>query len=156
MKIRKTIYTLALITFIVGSVLVRCQSSTKKEEIAKDKVADAREEVQDAKEELMNARKEATAEEWKAFKNQTNIAINENEIRITDLKAKMKKTGNAIDPLYVKKVKELEQKNKDIKFKVETYKNDKASDWESFKREYNHDMSELGQALKDMTVDNTK
>ncbi|MFV5699672.1 hypothetical protein ACM55H_14995 [Flavobacterium sp. ZT3R17] len=156
MKIRKTIYTLALTTFIAGSVLVGCQTSTKKEEIAKDKVADAREDVQDAKEELMNARKEATAEEWKAFKNQTNIAINENEIRITDLKAKMEKTGNSIDALYAKKVEELEQKNKDIKFKVGTYKNDKASDWESFKREYNHDMNELGQALKDMTVDNKK
>lgn len=27
-------------------------------------------------------------------------------------------------------------------------------DWESFKREFNHDVDELGQALKDLTVDN--
>ena len=153
---KKTIYTLALTTFMAGTVLVGCQTSTKKEEIAKDKVADAREDVQDAKEELMDARKEATAEEWKAFKDQTNATIHENEMRIADLKAKMKKTGNSIDAMYAKKVEELEQKNEDIKVKVETYKNDRNSDWESFKREYNHDMNELGDALRDVTIDNKK
>jgi len=30
------------------------------------------------------------------------------------------------------------------------------SNWESFKREFNHDMDEIGQALKDLTVDNKK
>ncbi|MFV5687925.1 hypothetical protein ACM55M_04805 [Flavobacterium sp. ZT3R25] len=153
---KKTIYILALTTFIAGTLLIGCQTSTKKEAAAKDKVADAREDVQDAKEELMNARKEATTEEWKAFKDQTNATINENEIRIADLKAKMKKTENSIDAMYAKKVNELEQKNKDIKAKVETYKNDRNSDWESFKREYNHDMNELGDALRDVTVDNKK
>ena len=99
---KKTIYTLALTTFVAGTVLVGCQTSTKKEEIAKDKVAAARENVQDAKEELMDARKEATAEEWKAFKDQTNATIHENEMRIADLKAKMKKTVNSIDAMYAK------------------------------------------------------
>ncbi|MFV8326487.1 hypothetical protein [Flavobacterium sp. ZS1P14] len=153
---KKTIYTLALTTFMAGTVLVGCQTSTKKEEIAKDKIANAREDVQEATEELIDARKEATAEEWKAFKDQTNATISENEMRIVDLKAKMKKTGNSIDVVYAKKVAELEQKNKDIKFKVETYKNDRNSDWQSFKREYNHDMDELGDALRDITVDNKK
>jgi hypothetical protein len=153
---KKTIFTPILTTFIAGIVLVGCQSSTKKEEAAQDNVADARENVEDAKEELMVAKKAATAEEWKVFKNETSVIINENEIRIAELKAKMKKTGKSIDALYEKKIEELEQKNKDIKAKVETYKNDTSSDWESFKREYNHDMSELGQALKDITVDNKK
>ncbi|MFV8376141.1 hypothetical protein [Flavobacterium sp. LB1P62] len=153
---KKTIYTLALTTFVAGTVLVGCQTSTKKEEIAQDKVAAAREDVKDAKEELTDARKEATAEEWKAFKDQTNTTVNENEMRIVDLKAKIKKTGNSIDAMYVKKVEELEQKNKDLKVKVETYKNDRNSDWESFKREYTHDINELGDALRDVTIDNKK
>lgn len=151
---KKTIYTLALTTFMAGSILVGCQTPTKKEQEAKDKVADAREDVQDAKEELMEARKEATTEEWQTFKNETTAKINENEIRIAELKAKMKKTGNSIDAISTKKIEELEQKNKDIEAKVETYKNDRSSDWESFKREYNHDINELGKALKDMTVNN--
>lgn len=153
---KKTIYRLALTTFIAGTMAVGCQTSTKKEEMAKDKIANAREDVQEATKELIDARKEATVEEWKAFKDQTNAKIDENETRIADLKAKMKKTGNSIDAVYAKKIAELEQKNKDIKLKVETYKNDRNSDWQSFKREYNHDMNELGNALRDVTIDNKK
>ena len=40
--------------------------------------------------------------------------------------------------------------------KLDNYKVDASENWESFKREFNHDMSELGDALKDITVDNKK
>jgi len=39
---------------------------------------------------------------------------------------------------------------------LDSYKNDADSDWQSFKREFNHDMDELGHSLKDFTVDNKK
>jgi hypothetical protein len=153
---KKTIYTLAITTLLTATVLTGCQTSTKKEEVAKDKVADAREDMQDAAEELMVAKKEATAEEWKQFKAETNVRITENESQIAELKVKMKNTGNSIDAMYAKKIDELEQKNKEIKIKVASYKNDTSDDWESFKQEYNHDMDQLNQALNDMTVDNKK
>lgn len=153
---KKTIYTLAITTLLTTIVLTGCQTSTKKEEVAKDKVADAREDMEDATEELMVAKKEATAEEWKQFKAETNVRIAENESQIAELKVKMKNTGNSIDAIYAKKIDELEQKNKEIKIKVASYKNDTSDDWESFKKEYNHDMDQLNQALKDMTVDNKK
>ncbi len=153
---KKTIYSLALTVVAAGTLLVGCQPTTKKEAIAKNKVAAAREDVQDAKEELMDARKEATAEEWNAFKDQTNATINENEKHIIALKAKIKTTRNSIDAVYAKKVADLEQKNKDLRFKMASYKKDRNSDWQSFKREYNHDMNELSDALRDVTVDNKK
>ena len=65
----------------------------------------------------------------------------------------MKKTYKTIYDENAKRIKELEEKNKEIKLKVESYKNDANSDWKSFKEEYNHDMDELGQALKNFTVD---
>lgn len=37
---------------------------------------------------------------------------------------------------------------------METYKNDANADWQSFKREFDHDIDEVGQALKDLRVDN--
>ncbi|HRM45528.1 MAG TPA: hypothetical protein PLD64_03805 [Flavobacterium sp.] len=150
---KKMIFTLAITTFIASTVLVGCQGSTKKEEAAKDKIEEARDELDDAKEELSEARVAATEAEWKTFKESTNATIAQNEIRITELKAKMKKTGKTIDDEYAKRIKELEEKNKEIKLKVESYKNDANSDWKSFKEEYNHDMDELGQALKNFTVD---
>ena len=151
---KKMIFTLAITTFMVGTVLVGCKDSSKKEEAAKENVEEARDNLDDAKEELSEARVAATEAEWKAFKESTNATIAQNEIRITELKAKMKKTGKTIDEEYAKKIKELEEKNKEIKLKVESYKNDAKSDWKSFKEEYNRDMDELGQALKNLTVDN--
>ncbi len=153
---KKTIYTLAAITLMTATVLVGCNTSTKKEEDAKDDVADARENTEDAKEELMVAKKEANAEEWKKIKKETNKRITENKIRIAQLKVKMIKSGYSIDTLYAKKIEELEQKNKDIKIKVDSYKNDTSDDWELFKREYNHDMDQLNRAIKDMTISNKK
>ncbi|MFV8441935.1 hypothetical protein [Flavobacterium sp. LB2P44] len=151
---KKTILSLTIMTFIAGSVLLGCQNSSKKEEAAKDNVEEARDNLDDAKEELSDARAAATEEEWKAFKESTKATITQNEIRIAEMKSKMKKTGKSIDEMYAKKIEELEQRNKDIKLKVETYKNETNSDWQSFKEEYNRDMNELGDAIKNLTVDN--
>jgi hypothetical protein len=70
------------------------------------------------------------------------------------MKTKMKKTGKSIDEAYAKQIEALELKNKNIKLKVQEYKNDTNSDWQSFKEEYNRDMDELGTAMKNLTVDN--
>lgn len=58
-----------------------------------------------------------------------------------------------LDPLYEKRIETLEQQNKDFRKKIEDYEKSQ-TDWEIFKREFNHDMDELGKALKDLTVDN--
>ena len=152
----KTIYTLAITSLLTATILTGCQNSTKKEQVAQDKVVDAQADMKDATEELVVAKKEATAQQWKQFKAETNARIAENESRIAELKVKMNKTGNSIDAMYAKNIEELELKNREIKVKVDTYKNDSNDDWESFKREYNHDMDQLNQSLKDITVDNKK
>jgi hypothetical protein len=147
---KKTIYTLAAITLTTATLLLGCNSSTKKQEDAIDDVADARENTEDAKEELMMAKKEANAEEWKKIKKETNTRITENKIRIAQLKVEMIKSGSSIDTAYAKEIEELEQKNKNIKIKVDSYKNDTSDDWELFKREYNHDMNELNRTIKEL------
>jgi hypothetical protein len=153
---KRTIYTLAAITVMTATLLLGCNSSTKKQEDAIDDVADARENTEDAKEQLMMAKKEANAEEWKKIKKETNIKFTENKIRSAQLKVKMTKSGSSIDTVYAKKIEELEQKNKNIKIKVDSYKNDTSDDWELFKREYNHDINELNRAIKELTVYNKK
>jgi predicted RNase H-like nuclease (RuvC/YqgF family) len=151
---KKIIRNLLVVIFIAGSVLVSCKPSTKEENASQEKVQNAKENVQDAKDSLAVARKAATAEEWQAFKNQTDSIINENEIRIAELKLKMNKTSKSIDAKREKNIEALEQKNKDLKVKIETYKNSVDADWQSFKREFNHDVDEMGNALKDITTNN--
>ena len=61
-----------------------------------------------------------------------------------------------MDAKYVESVDALEQKNKDLKNRMDAYGANTQSDWDSFKREFNHDMDALGQAFKDLTVNNKK
>lgn len=153
---KKIIFFLAITTIIVGTTVVGCKSTTKEEIESQEKVDVAEQNLKDAKDSLVVAKKAATAEEWQTFKNQTDSVISYNEAQIAELKLKMQKTGKSVDTKYQKNIDILEQKNKDLKVKVDTYKNDANSDWQSFKREFNHDMDEIGQAFKDLTVDNKK
>ena len=153
---KKTIFFLAITTFIAGTVLVSCKSSTKEEIESRDKVDVAEQNLKDAKDSLVMAKKAATAEEWQSFKDQKDSVISYNEAKIAELKLKMQNAGKSVDAKYQKNIDLLEQRNKDLKIKGDTYKNDANSNWQSFKREFKHDMDEIGQAFKDVAVDNKK
>jgi chromosome segregation ATPase len=141
---------------IAGLIFTGCQTSTQKEEAAKEKVQDAKEDLKEVQKDVSeDANKAASAEEWKIFRNETEIKISKNENRIAELKIKMKKPGKILDPLYEKRIDVLEQRNRDLKAKMDAYEKNQ-SDWESFKREFNHDMDDLGQSLENFTVNNDK
>ena len=139
---------------LAAAILGGCQSSAEKVDAAKENVDEAKEELQEVKAEVQaDAIKVANAEEWRVFKSDAEIKIKENEVRIGELKVKMKKSGKTFDAMYEKNIIALEQKNKDLRAKISNYETNQ-SDWDAFTREFNHDMDELGQALKDLTVNN--
>ena len=143
-----TIVTLALSTMLVaGTLLTSCKSPAQKEEAAQAKVDEAQQDLNAAQVKV------ASQEEWATFKIESELKINDNEIRIAELKVKMKKPGKVFDALYQKRIDDLEKRNLDMRVRMETYEKSQ-SDWESFKTEFNHDMDELGKSLKDLTVDN--
>ena len=156
-NMKKTIFTLAIATMLItGTIYTGCQSQTQKSETARDKVQDAKEDLRDARKDAnIEAQKVATAEEWKTFRLESDAKISDNESRIAKLKVKMNKPGKTLDARYEKKIDALEQKNKELKTRIEEYETSQ-SDWQSFKREFNHDMDELGQAFKDLTGNNEK
>lgn len=39
---------------------------------------------------------------------------------------------------------------------MDNYRADNKDQWESFKKEFNHDMDALGEAFRDITIKNTK
>ena len=153
---KKTIFTLAAATIVIGSIITSCKPNTQKEQEAQENVDSAEVALSEAKEDLDEAKRAATAEEWQTFKDETNAKIEENNTKIAELKSEIKETGKDIDATYKRNVDTLEQKNKRLKIKLDSYKNDVNSDWTSFKRELNHDFDELGQSLKDFTVNNKK
>jgi hypothetical protein len=151
---KKAIFILAVTTLMAGTVFTGCNSSAEKVEAAQDKVQTDKQNLKEVQNDAnAESQKAATAEEWKAFKSESEQKISDNEKRIAELKVKMAKPGKVLDPVYEKKIDILEDKNNDLRTKLATYDHSQ-SNWESFKSEFNHDMDELGQSLKDFTVDN--
>jgi len=148
------IFTVVIATAIAATSFTSCNSTKEKVENAENKVEDAKQNLKDVvKDSITDAQKAATAYEWKMFKNDADATIKNNEIRIKDLKAKMKKSDAAADVAYSKMVDDLEQQNQNLKLKIDNYDKNH-SDWESFKREFNHDVDGLGKAFKDLTIKN--
>ncbi|MCB9299558.1 MAG: hypothetical protein H6566_02855 [Lewinellaceae bacterium] len=148
---KKIIFILVVATtFIAGIAITGCQSSTQKEEEGTGMMND-----NDTQEGMNPMHEMNNTEEWEVFKSESEAKIKDIEIRIAELKVQMDKKGTALDEIYAKRIDTLEQKVKDLKKKMENFDNGQ-SDWESFKREFNHDMDELGQAFKDLTVNNEK
>jgi transposase len=155
MKKSMIVFTAAVM--LTGGIYSSCQTSAEKADTAQVKVQDAKKDLTEAQKDAATAeQKAAEAQEWQAFKADTDAKIKENDTYIAEFKAKMKATGKKMDAQYTKSIETLEQKNKDLKARVDAYGQQGQSDWASFKREFNHDMDELGKALKDLTVNNKK
>ena len=156
-KMKKMIFLVALtIPIMAGIMFTGYISSTQKQKAAQTKVLYANRDLNAAQKDANAAAQVvATAEEWEAFRNESEMEIKANEIRITELNVKMKKPGEIFDAIYEKKITNLEQQNREMRARLVAYEKSQ-SNWESFKREFNHDMDEIGQALKDLTVDNKK
>ena len=145
---KKSIFNLALSTFVVGTVLTSCNSSSEKVENAKINVQEASHDLDKAKENYN--------EQYNNFKLESDEKIAANEKTIAELKESNRKKNKKEKAEEEKKIDELEQKNETMKSRMKDYKEDGNEKWESFKREFKHDMDELGQSLKDLGKNNVK
>lgn len=109
--------------------------------------------VEGANQELKDAKADYRAE-WQKFKNDSEEQIKANEDRIDAFKEKMEKTDSKTKAKYIKAVAELEQKNRDLKKKLEEYKDEGESKWQEFKTNFSHDIDGLGKTMKDLFKDN--
>jgi len=146
---KKIIYSLAIAaTLLAGIIFNACQSapSTQEEEAAQAK-------LDSANLELKAAQNTVTTEELEAFKIESAQKIRNNELIIADFKDRRSTTESKFDALYTEKLNKLEQQNMYMKARIDNYEKTQ-SNWTFFKRDFNRDMDELGQALKNITVDN--
>lgn len=149
---KKTILMLTMAAFVAGTAtLTACSSPAEKE-------AKAEEHVQDAKQDLVAAQQNATqasinaanAEEWQAFKNETNAKIDANQSMISELRKMKRKADNDMtEAAYKAKIDELQERNKLLRERMDAYETNK-SDWATFKSKFNSDMDDLGRSLKDI------
>lgn len=145
---KKSVFVVAITALVAGTSITSCDSSTKKVEDAAVKVDKASEDLTDAKKEFN--------EEYTKFQTESEARMVENDKQIAELKANKTQLKKEAKADYDKAIKDFEEKNSALRIKMTEYKEKGNDKWESFKREFNHDMDELGQSLKDLTKNNTK
>ena len=137
----------AVVLFLIFAALIGCQNAGEKNsQIAQDSLAQTKKDSLAVQANL--------SDDWQKFKTESEIKIQDNENSIAAFKEKMKKSGNKLKIKYNKEVANLEQDNREMKKKLEDFKDDGKSAWINFKTGFNKDMDKIGKAVKDLTSDN--
>jgi len=137
---KSKIFTFAVIGCMAGIFFTGCGKTPEQK-------------VEGANQELKDAIADYRAE-WQKFKTDSEQQITANENRIDAFKEKMEKAGTKTKAKYNHEVAELEQKNRDLKKKLEEYKDEGESKWQEFKTNFGQDMDGVGKTMKDLFKDN--
>jgi len=137
---------LALSGLMGTAILTGCSTSSEQ------KVENAAENVNAAQKNLDEAERKYS-EEWEKFRVENEQRINTNESEIATYRER-EKTDKAFKIKYKEAVDNLEAKNEQMKARMRDGKEKAKDRWEEFKREWNHDMDELGTAIKDLVRNN--
>ncbi len=149
---KKAILLQTLTVFMMGTMIIYCQAPSKKVENARYKLQAAEENLSEAQKELRQAQKDSVQE----FRSKSDRKISENEKIISDFKAKIANAEKVTRARYEKLAVDLEQKNKEMKKKLDEFNEEGKVKWQSFKREFNRDMDRLEKSLEKLKFKNTK
>ncbi|ESU26362.1 hypothetical protein FLJC2902T_28470 [Flavobacterium limnosediminis JC2902] len=162
---KKSIFILAISTFMVGMLGTSCKSDTAKEAEAEDVVEATHEAKQDeaiveqdkALDEMSEQKvTDDVNAEWNAYKAETEAKIKANEKLISDLKLEIKKADKKYDEVYLKNIELIEKRNSELNSKINNLKVSSKEDWKEFKTEFNRDLDELGKSIGDLTRKDNK
>jgi hypothetical protein len=145
---KKSILFLMVCGLISGVVITSCNTSAEKVENAEENVLVANRDLDQANQEYLA--------DISNYRQETASRVAANELIIKDFNARIAHDKKAAKAEYKKKITALEQKNHEMKMKMDNYKEDGKDKWLAFKAEFSHDMDEMGKAFKDMTVKNVK
>jgi len=142
-------FTIAILIATV-TLFAGCMSSEQKKEAANAQVVIAQDNLTKTQNNAnVVAERAATVAELKTFRLEYDLKIKNNEAKIADLKLKMNKPGGSLDAEYARKIDSLEFKNTNLKKRLGEYEQTH-SNWAKFKHDFNHDLDDLGNRLKNI------
>jgi len=141
---KKIIFKMVPAIFVSAVILVGCSTPAEKVEKAQEEVNEANKNLDKAQEEYVT--------DIENYRKTTDERIAANDQSIADFKARIEHDKKEARIEYEKKIAELEQKNSDMKRKMDDYKADGKEKWELFKADFNKGMDEIGQSIKDLTA----
>ncbi len=143
--------SLIITSLIAGTIFFgSCDSPEGKVENAKNELETAEENLAKAQEEYL-----ADIEYYKQDMVQR-IENNNQEIEKLKLKISIEDENRELNDAYRKKIGILEERNSELRKKIDTYQAENKDKWENFKREFNRDINELGESLKNFDLERDK
>lgn len=140
---KKIFLKITCIGFISMFALTSCGNTSE------EKIEDAQEDVADAEQELREAETQLKID-YDNYKLETEKELLENEQRIEELRLEIKKEKVAATRAKrEKELEELESRNETLRQKFQNFKYNAREDWETFKIDFNNEMQELNQSIKD-------
>ena len=134
-----TLVLLFAATLMTGILFSSCESSSQQQEVSQAQVQYiALSSNKEHKEKITTTQNTTNSQDWETLKIASEKQFRHNEIRIAEIKAKMKRIAA------------LEQTNRKLKATIETYQQGQV-DWELFKRAFNYDMQALEKELNDLS-----
>lgn len=133
-------FILMVIIMISGAFLIGCNEQQK---------SDDTENIKQANKELNNAQVQYK-NEWQQFKKDIELAISNNEKRIKGFQVQFSTTSKEFKAKYENKILTLEQKNIELKKKLNEYKYEGKENWEEFKGGFLKDINNLDAELNDL------
>lgn len=140
---------IALFTFIIVSamtIITSCDSSTYK-------VQEVSEDVTGAEDKLLEAEIEYKLEIQK-FKEEYQLKIDENYTFIDQLNARIHKEKKDTRAEFMAKIADLEQRNSDLRVKLNNCRIIGKENWETFKAAFKIDMIKLNDSFNELNVGN--
>ena len=138
-------------TLLAGIIFAGYRSSNQKGKAARANMLLVEQDLNVSKKEGNTvAQKPVNDEEWLTFKNESELKIRDHEVRINELKIKVKTQEELFDAPARKKIANLEQQNKYAKSRLENFEKS-PSNWDSFKYGFNNEMDAIENALKDLS-----
>jgi len=156
-----------IILFLMSAsllVLSSCESHEKKVDDAYERVKESKKNFRDTVRTVVNTEKPAekikvvlkneTVDEWTLFKTEIDNKIIESENKIRELIQKRNASDNKSK--FDRQITRLEQKNNDLRKRMNDYHEEVKVKWEKFKVGMHHDIDAIGIELKDVTINNKK
>ncbi len=143
---------MVVLAAVVSMTTISCNNSTKEKE---EHLTEAKEKVADAKEDLAKSTQDSIST-FNKYKESIEKKLEANENRIATLKATNSSKDKSTQAMYIKQLDKLEMKNKDLKHKIEDYKEGPEQKWELFTINFNKDVDDLGKSISNMAERNMK
>jgi hypothetical protein len=137
--VNNTFAALVVTGFIAGTSISGCAATSEQS------AANTRQELRDDR--------GAYRTEWQSFRNESGRIIEANEKRIDAFKEKMEIAGADTKAKYNEDLAALEQKNRELRKKLEGYKDEGRGNWVQFKTDFSQDMDGIGKSMKDLFND---